>query len=432
MTVATSTIVGALACQKNSFLRTLNTNVVSSQEYIDLSAKKKAPRFYAIELEDTVLFPEGGGQPYDTGIISVNGDKTIQVHKVVRDKLKALHLTLESIEPGTSVTLNVDWDRRIDLMQQHTGQHLLSAILDGYEIPTLSWAMGDMISYVELPKRLEDSIVEEVSEKVNNAILQQHPIKVVSNDEANDSDFDTSSIPTDYDKEKGVIRVIKIGDLDSNTCCGTHLQNTGQIQAISLLHQVNVRAGNSRLHFICGSRVYKYLQQLHSILKAAGSSLLCQLGEINEKIDLLNVNYKKAMSRESALLKQIAGGEAGRILKLFKDGKSFAFVYSKDASPEYLTVCQKELATLIKKCEPSSSEISIGQKQTVVYINGDTGTGGMIKMEGPLVEEIKKQLDSTLKNLKGGGKGNSFQGKVVHYEKGEIQSVLRYFQEFNQ
>lgn len=430
MSVTTSTIVGALACQKNSFLRTLNTNVVSSLEYKDPAAKKKAPKLFAIEFEDTVLFPEGGGQPYDTGVIKLVGDKTIPVQQVVRDKLKALHLTQESIEPGTPVTLNVDWDRRIDLMQQHTGQHLLSAILDSYDLPTLSWSMGDMINYVELPRKVDDALVQEVNQKVNDAILQQLPILVVSSDEVTHSEADTSSIPADYDKEKGVIRVIKIGDLDSNTCCGTHLQNTGQIQAISLLHQINVRAGNSRLHFICGSRVYKYLQQLHEILKTAGSTLLCQMGEINDKIELLNLNYKKASSRESALLKKIAAEEATRIFKLFTEGKTFGFVYWNDPSPEFLTLCQKELATMIKKAD-SSSKISFSDKQTIVYLNGDTGTGGMVKMDGPKVEDIKKELQSKLANMKGGGRGNSFQGKVVKYEKGEIQAVLKYLEELN-
>lgn len=414
MTVASSTIVGALACQKNSFLKTLSTLVVSCSEY---------EKGYAVELKDTVLFPEGGGQPYDTGKMVLPDDKEVVVEKVLRNKLTALHITQTPVEAGTPVSLKVDWDRRIDLMQQHTGQHLISAVFDTYDLETLSWSMGEVVNYIELPRKVEPELVEEVSKKINDLILENVPITVTTPD-SHGGEVDVSHIPSDYDLSKGIVRVVKIGDIDANPCCGTHLQATGQIQAVTLLHQTPVRGGHSRLHFVCGSRVYKYLAKEHGILRAIqGTYLSCQLDEVVEKVEALTTNYKKATSRETNLLKELAAIEASRVFNLFKNGTTTAYVHRAD-SVEYITLLQKELLTLINNNKEAGVDLS--SKHTVVLVNGDKGKSGMVKILGPAAPDILAELKTRLSNLKGGGKGASFQGKITKFEKGELDAVLAY------
>lgn len=439
MSVATSTIVGALACQKNSFLKSFQTVVVSCKEYEPIMTSKDKQnkgkksedttpkeRLYAVELKDTILFPEGGGQPHDTGSIVLENDSAIDVKQVLRKELTAVHVVPEPVEPGSAVTLKVNWDRRIDIMQQHTGQHLLSAVFDTYDLETLSWSMGDMINYIELPKKVEDNIIEEVALKVNDLILENIPISVTTPDE-HGGEIDTSHIPDDYDLSKGVVRIVKIGELDANPCCGTHLTSTGQIQAMSLLHQVNIRGGNSRLHFICGSRVAKQLASYHKILKETlGNTLSCQVEEVSSKTAELSANYKKAQQRESALLKQLANIRAVEIFTKFKNGEKIAAVYREDSRPEYLTLFQKELTTLINA--DKSSDVKFADAFTVVLLNGESGTAGMVKIMGPQTEAILGELKNLITNIKGGGKGSSFQGKVTKYEKGEVESVLRYLE----
>ncbi|KAM9888687.1 hypothetical protein OXX79_012704, partial [Metschnikowia pulcherrima] len=178
-TMATSTIVGALACQRNSFLKTFQTKVVSCKEYEPIKTSRDKQNknktsskteegsreaLYALELQDTILFPEGGGQPSDKGVLATVSEK-IPVHMVLRQELTAVHVTPQPVEVGSEVTLEVDWKRRLDIMQQHTGQHLISAIFDTYDLETLSWSMGDMINYIELPRKVEQSVINEVSEK---------------------------------------------------------------------------------------------------------------------------------------------------------------------------------------------------------------------------------------------------------------------------
>ena len=442
-TMATSTIVGALACQRNSFLKTFQTKVVSCKEYEPIKTSRDKQNknktsskteegsreaLYALELQDTILFPEGGGQPSDKGVLATVSEK-IPVHMVLRQELTAVHVTPQPVEVGSEVTLEVDWKRRLDIMQQHTGQHLISAIFDTYDLETLSWSMGDMINYIELPRKVEQSIINEVSEKVNNMIVENLPIKVTTPDKLG-REIDTSHIPDDYDLSKGIVRVVQIGDIDSNPCCGTHLTATGQIQAVAFLHQTNVRGGNSRLHFICGSRVSRQLTAYHLILKdILGMQLSCQIEEVSSKVADLSKNYKKCQARESALLKELAFVEASRVFSDFKDkGVKIASVYRSDSSPEYLTNVQKELTTLINANKDAG--VNVSTDQTVVYLNGEhrVGTGGMVKITGPLAEEIQQELKKHLKNMKGGGKGSSFQGKITQYEKGEVETVLRYLE----
>ncbi|KAI3402937.2 hypothetical protein KGF56_004189 [Candida oxycetoniae] len=454
MSTATSTIVGALACQKNSFLKTLNTKVVSSYEFASplpsskengkksSSSIDKEKLKYGVELEDTILFPEGGGQPFDKGTITILNDSekcTIEVKSILRDKLKAVHIVEEPIKQGTLVQLNLDWDRRVDIMQQHTGQHLLSAVFDTYKMETLSWSMGDQINYIELPKKIDDSIVEEVQNKVNQLIFEAHPIEVVTLEgEAGTEkgtetktgtgvDLDTSHLPQDYDQDKGIIRIVKIGDLDSNPCCGTHLSNTSQIQSIVLLNQTSIRGGHSRLYFTCGSRVTKLTSDYYDILKTiSGLQLSCSIDNVVAKVDQLNSNYRKANSTINALNKELANIKATEIFKKFKYNKaSVAYVYRDDSSnPEFFAHLSKELMTMINA--DKSSGVDIANTHTLVLLNGQTSTGGMLKITGPKATEISTELKSRIGTLKGGGKGSSYQGKVTKYEKGEIESVIVY------
>ncbi|XP_020905426.1 alanyl-tRNA editing protein Aarsd1-like [Exaiptasia diaphana] len=118
------------ACQNQPFLRELRTKVISCEK-----AKLDDKEGYEVILKDTILFPEGGGQPDDRG--SING---IEVHRITRRQDLAVHFVLEPLSIGEEVHLTIDWTRRFDHMQQHSGQHLISALFEkefGHE--TLSW-----------------------------------------------------------------------------------------------------------------------------------------------------------------------------------------------------------------------------------------------------------------------------------------------------
>ena len=117
--------------------------------------------------------------------------------------------------PGTPVRQDVEFFRRWDHMQQHTGQHLLSAIMDTYDnLRTLGWGMGttNEMNYVELPRKPSQEEMQCIQQKCNQIIQQNFKITVQTPDDAT-----VDSLPDDYDKGRGVVRVVKIGDLDNNT-----------------------------------------------------------------------------------------------------------------------------------------------------------------------------------------------------------------------
>ncbi len=117
---------------------------------------------------------------------------------------------------GDHVRQEVNFKRRMDHMEQHTGQHLLSAIMNSYDnLNTLGWGMGsgDDMSYVDLPRQPTPEEMEEIQVRCNDAIAENLPVKVDAEDEVAKKE----KLPGDYDRDKGVIRVISIGDLDRNT-----------------------------------------------------------------------------------------------------------------------------------------------------------------------------------------------------------------------
>lgn len=423
----TPVVVGALQCQKNSFLKEFSTTVVSCTEekpepVAPAKGKKSkskepvqaAPVKYAVELQDTILFPEGGGQPTDQGYIITNDDKKYHVSFIKRDKLRAIHLVDEPIEVGSTVNLKLDWKRRLDHMQQHTGQHLLSAILDKYDTPTLSWSMGELINYIEIPRALSNEEVEKISEEVNEKIAESIDISVETPEKEL---VNQGKMPDDYDVEKGVLRVIKIGDLDQNPCCGTHLKSTSQILSIALLHQTSVRGTNSRLHFLAGDRVRQYAVYGHKLLKQSSNELSCQFDDITDKLQLLNLNYRKATKGEASWKEEVAGYQAKELIQKLETS-DFAFLHRPDAGLDYLTSIFK----VVSKAIPEG--------KTVALLSGEGKSGGSVIIFGSnneKITEVAKSLQSSITGLKGGGKGK-WQGKVTSFEKGELENALSYLQ----
>lgn len=234
-------VVGALKCQQDSYLQTLETEVISCTEYVPPKAAQQSgkaktkkstdptkftengepsSKTYLIELADSVLFPEGGGQPTDHGTLTPidkdSGD-SIPITNIQRHGLRCIHFSPEPLAPGATVRQTVNFPRRWDHMQQHTGQHLLSAIMDKMDLETVGWSMaaaGEM-NYVELPRKPTDEEIKTIQAECNEAIRENIPITVETPEGKG-----SNSLPDDYDSEKGVVRFIKIGHVDYNACCG--------------------------------------------------------------------------------------------------------------------------------------------------------------------------------------------------------------------
>ncbi|GBP08735.1 Alanyl-tRNA editing protein Aarsd1 [Eumeta japonica] len=211
-------------CQEDSFLTTFTSKVlrcsVTNEPIVEYG---KAADFngYEVVLENTILFPAGGGQPHDIGWLN-----DVEVLQVLRRGPEAVHFTNKPLEVGTEVTQKLNWDRRFDHMQQHSGQHLLSAILEKeHNLSTTSWWLGADESYVELDTiKISDGIIKTVEQRCNELIRKAIAVnvKICKKEDPVLDEAHTRGLPKDCVE---TIRVICIGDIDENMCCGTHVSN---------------------------------------------------------------------------------------------------------------------------------------------------------------------------------------------------------------
>lgn len=225
-----------------------------------MKSSEKIKGFNVI-FEDTVLFPEGGGQPCDLGFIN-----EFRVRNVIRKGAEAVHFIEceKPLEVGEKVTQIVDWDRRLDHMQQHSGQHLITAIFErDFGFDTKCWWLGTETSFIELDaKNLTQDDLNSV-EKTTNQLIADAAVVSVKVYDKNDPALSTGDVtratrglPEDH---VGSIRVVTIEGVESNMCCGTHVKNLSQLQSIKFLN-IEKSKGKLLLHFIVGNRVLKKLQ----------------------------------------------------------------------------------------------------------------------------------------------------------------------------
>lgn len=427
------TVVGALACQRNSFLFDgFNTQVLSCNEIKSKSKSKETPG-YEVELKDTILFPEGGGQPSDSGYLKLADGKLICVKSITRKGLHAIHNIEEPIDIGTEVEIIVDKQKRIDHMQQHSGQHLLSAILEGdkYKAKTVGWSMGgiltdkkphlepsDYFNYIELDKKLTTEEIEEVTQIVNDHIsMTPLPINVIERTPDMHGDVDSSKVPEDYDLEKGILRTIHIGEIDANPCCGTHLNSTGQIESILILpNQTSIRGTNVRLYFMCGFRVREYGQKTNDIISKAKNLLSCNETVIDEKIQKLKDQVHQSTKKTQFWIKELASFESQKIINMLnKNGKAF-LLKDEMGSLDFLLQVFKELSPHLQTTD-KPYEIVLCGREKGTQENSNIGSLLILSESGETIARISKEVSEMLTGMRGGGgkKGGKWQGKVTNF-----------------
>lgn len=439
------TIVGALACQRDSFLFSgFQTEVVSCNE----NKSKDKPR-YEIELKDTILFPEGGGQPSDSGCIKLVGtDELIPVPSISRRGLHAMHHVDTEIQPGTKVEIIVDEAKRIDHMQQHSGQHLLSSILESSEFnaKTLGWSMGgiptvkkpilepsEYFNYIEIDRKLSIEDITKASKVINDIIsMKPLPISVIERTPEMHEQVDSSKVPEDYDLEKGILRTIHIGDIDSNPCCGTHLNSTSQIESILILpNQTSVRGTNYRLYFMCGHRVRDYAQKTNKIISSIKLSLSCNESAIDEKITKLKDQVHQSSKREQFWIKELASYETTKIMNCInKNGKAY-LLKDEFGSLEFLLQVFKELSPRLMALDKPYQIVLCGREG--IQTGNPVGSLIILSESGETIANTVKELSPLLTNMRGGGgkNGGKWQGKITKFVDIEWDALTIHLEQLN-
>jgi alanyl-tRNA synthetase len=203
-----------------------------------------------VYLDRTLFYPASGGQPFDTGTLG-----SAAVLEVVDEEDRIAHL-LDAPLKSVEVEGSIDWARRFDHMQQHTGQHLLSAVLmDLFDIRTLSFHMGPVVSTIEVSTpALESKRIERVEERCGEIVAEARPVVITFEDAAPDLGLRKASERT------GTLRIVSMEGLDRSACGGTHVRSTAEIGPI-LIRKLDKVRGNARLEFVCGSRALSHARQ---------------------------------------------------------------------------------------------------------------------------------------------------------------------------
>uniref|UniRef100_G1Q2X0 Alanyl-tRNA editing protein Aarsd1 n=1 Tax=Myotis lucifugus TaxID=59463 RepID=G1Q2X0_MYOLU len=421
----------AFRCQRDSYAREFTTTVVSCRpaelQTEGSKGHKDVLSGFQVVLEDTLLFPEGGGQPDDRG--TING---ISVLRVTRRGAEADHFTQTPLAPGTEVHVQVDWERRFDHMQQHSGQHLITAVADHlFGLKTTSWELGRLRSVIELDSpSVTVEQVAAIEQNVNEKIRDRLPVNVreLSLDDPEVEQVRGRGLPDDH---AGPIRVVTIKNVDSNMCCGTHVSNLSDLQVIKILGTEKGKKNKTNLVFLAGNRVLKWMERSYGTEKALTTLLKCGAEDHVEAVKKLQNATKLLQKNNLNLLRDLAvhiahslrnspeWGTCGDVTQTGSREASLmrrswascgfpaptptwhicAFRCRKEGDSEFMNIIANE----------------IGSEDTLLFLTvGDEKGAGLFLLAGPAeaVETLGPRVAEVLEG-KGAGKKGRFQGKAT-------------------
>jgi len=346
---------------------------------------KETEKGYAVTLDQTAFYPEGGGQPYDLG--TLEGVKVLAV-KDQGDEV--VHICEKPLRPGQTVHGLIDWERRFSLMQQHTGEHIVSGIVNRrFGWHNVGFHMGSEIVTIDFDGPVPVEALAEIEKEANEKVWANLPIRCWYPSEA--------ELPqVGYRTKKQLpwpVRIVEIPGVDKCACCGVHVAMTGEIGIIKLFSCVKFHQG-VRIEMACGKNALELLSKIYEQNKQVSQAFSAKILETGEAAKKMNDALAQEKYRASLLQKQIFGHIAdgyrgvGDVLH-FEEGLSPAGV--------------RELAERISGvCEGTAA----------VFSGSDGRFDVCLAHPGGDVKELGSRMAKVLGG-KGGGKPGFFQGVVT-------------------
>lgn len=346
---------------------------------------REAKKGFQILLDESAFYPEGGGQPSDTGFL--NDVKVTEVHE---KEGEMLHYTEEAIQPGTEVRGKIDWARRFDLMQQHSGEHMVSGLVhEKYGYDNVGFHMGSDVITIDFSGILSEEQMAEIEEQVNLKIWEDAPVEIFypSREELDTLDYRSKKELT------GQVRIVRFPGADTCACCGTHVTHTGEIGMVKLLSVVRFREG-VRMEMISGKRVLDYLNMVNEQNHQISVKLSAKVDKTAQAVDRLWEENFALKGRIHSMEEEMFSSEAkkweghGSVL-LFKEGLEADSV--RKLTDAVMQTCEGCCAVFSKNPDGS-------YKYAMGEINGD-------------LRQFTKEMNAAL-NGRGGGKPFFVQGSV--------------------
>jgi alanyl-tRNA synthetase len=350
-------------------------------------------------LDRTFFYPTGGGQPHDTGTLH-----SARVIDVIEEDEAVIHI-IDGRIPAGKVTGKVDWDRRFDHMQQHTGQHVLSqAFVQVLGAETIGFHLGEETTTIDLAASgLTWEKIRRVEEEANRVVFQNRPVRVHEATRETLARFPLRKPPV----VEGGLRILEVDQYDWSACCGTHVKATGEIGLIKIVRFEKYKHG-SRVTFLCGYRTLMAMQQKTEILEAAARRLTFGETELMKGIDRLLDQQKKLKKLEKQLLVYEAAERSARARRV------------GDLLFDHDLFTDRNVKSVQALCRQMT-----GNPGTVCLfgVEGDRATVVLGQSEkGPL---DLRSLTSTVSGLlKGKGGGNQRQIQVSGTETGRLGPAM--------
>ena len=362
---------------------------------------ESAGEAWKVVLDQTAFYPEGGGQPADHGVLKTAGGE-IAVTDVHEKNGAVVHTCAAPAEPGTVVTGVLDWARRFDHMQQHSGEHILSGILCRlYDCDNVGFHLGAEAVTIDYNADITWEQALEAERLANEAIWADRETVIFY-----PSPQELAAL--DYRSKKeltGQVRIVEFPEADRCACCGTHVERAGQAGLIKVLSCQKFREG-VRMEILCGARALRYLSSVYGQARAVGQRLSVKPLEIQGAVERLEEELSAAKERmadlEQTAFAALAAGQAGR---------GDVVLFQSPMRPDSL----RRLADAVgKSCGGLAAVFSgEGAKWSYALVRGD---GGDI---APLVKELNETLHG-----RGGGRNGFAQGSV-QAGRGEIEAFFR-------
>ncbi|CAL5220041.1 g1988 [Coccomyxa viridis] len=408
-----------LPCQRDCYARESQATVLRCDP---APTKESQGGRFKLELTSSPLYPESGGQPGDRGRLYARDGKVLaDIIDVQRESNAAVAVYTNAAVPSqTEVLVRVDWQHRYDLMQQHTGQHLLSAVCDEVAgADTVSWELhplaigsdcSDSVCIDLAVPQLSSQQLQAIEERCNEVIRSGVAVRQVIVSEENRQAVASSKILRGAlpppDRVNGPVRMIEIEGVDINACGGTHLHSASEIQAIKI-KSIEKTKGMLRLRFIAGGRVFaamgRYLAEEAALNKALG----CGLSGWSRAVQKIQADRKQLSKRIAAYSAEVAHTYAQSILPQLLINNGWLHSHREDADAEFLST----VAAAVMEASPGA----------MVFLTGGNMAPGrhhkpaekVFLLSGPKdkVGQLGPQVAEAL-STKGGGRPGAFQGKM--------------------
>lgn len=402
----------------DSFLTVFRAAVVKARELAAVDGEAA----WQIALDQTAFYPTSGGQPFDTGVLRAMAEGgaalAVAVEQVEEDEDGVVwHYTRQPLAEGTHVEAQVDWGRRFDHMQQHTGQHLLSAVfVRELKAQTVSFHLGETSSTIDIACAPPAQHSLERVERIANEIIAEDlavTTRFVSRAEAEAmlAAGELRKLP----EREGAIRMIEIAECDLNACGGTHVRSTGQIGGM-LLRRVEKVTRGVRVEFVCGMRAVRAARADAGIVGETAALLSVGVAELPAAVTRLLAEGKAGQKERQRLREELAALEGARLAQEAPAGDGLCVLERawKDKDRDFVRM----LASRTAAAAPRTAVIFAAEDADPVRVFVARSKDLSFDC-GRLLKEALARL-----GLRGGGSPDLAQGDVPAEKLAELRAAL--------